>query len=292
MSIPAAISTAGLTKHYPGVQALDDLTLEVPRARSTASWDRMARKDHGTEAARWPDQADTRHGFCRRHSYQRRTSLPDHGRLPQPGSALLRMDERARDPALHRLVVSGQCTARPRAGTTGARACRLGRGRRSEGQDLLGGMRQRLGIAQALVARPAVLLLDEPVSSLDPIGRHELLELMEQIKGEATVFYSTHILDDVQRVSDYVAISTTAASARSGRPNCCRVYATDDKLCSASRPTKRPWRWPPYRSPIGRTDRPRRQLSDLPDPHRPEREWRRAASCHAPRGRVRSHRDR
>lgn len=51
-----------------------------------------------------------------------------------------------------------------------------------------GGMRQRLGIAQALVGRPSVLLLDEPVSSLDPIGRKEVLELMRDLKGETTVF--------------------------------------------------------------------------------------------------------
>src|SRR5204862_55291 len=69
-----------------------------------------------------------------------------------------------------------------------------------------GGMRQRLGIAQALVGRPAVMLLDEPVSALDPIGRKDILDLMRELKGETTVFYSTHILDDVQRVSDHVAI--------------------------------------------------------------------------------------
>jgi ABC-2 type transport system ATP-binding protein len=67
-------------------------------------------------------------------------------------------------------------------------------------------MRQRLGIAQALIGRPAVLLLDEPVSSLDPLGRREVLDLMRDLKGETTVFYSTHILEDVERVSDHVAI--------------------------------------------------------------------------------------
>ena len=69
-----------------------------------------------------------------------------------------------------------------------------------------GGMEQRLGIAQALVNRPPVLLLDEPVSGLDPSGRKELLQLIDHLHGQCTVFMSTHILADVERVCDTVAI--------------------------------------------------------------------------------------
>jgi ABC-2 type transport system ATP-binding protein len=69
-----------------------------------------------------------------------------------------------------------------------------------------GGMRQRLGIAQALLHRPAILLLDEPVSSLDPEGRRDLLELIAGLRGEATVVFSTHLLSDVERICDRVAI--------------------------------------------------------------------------------------
>ncbi len=69
-----------------------------------------------------------------------------------------------------------------------------------------GGMGQRLGIAQALVNRPPILLLDEPVSGLDPTGRKELLQLIDRLHGQCTVFMSTHILADVERVCDTVAI--------------------------------------------------------------------------------------
>jgi len=69
-----------------------------------------------------------------------------------------------------------------------------------------GGMRQRLGIAQALAGNPSVVLLDEPAAALDPLGRHDVLEIMRRLRGDKTIFYSTHILDDVERVSDHVAI--------------------------------------------------------------------------------------
>jgi ABC-2 type transport system ATP-binding protein len=69
-----------------------------------------------------------------------------------------------------------------------------------------GGERQRLGIAQAEVNYPDLLILDEPAASLDPQGRRDVLEVMTRIRKYATIFYCTHILDDVQRVSDQVAI--------------------------------------------------------------------------------------
>jgi ABC-2 type transport system ATP-binding protein len=68
------------------------------------------------------------------------------------------------------------------------------------------GMRQRLGLAQALVNRPRVLFLDEPCSALDPIGRRDVLELIHSLRGKVTVFMSTHILADVERVCDDVGI--------------------------------------------------------------------------------------
>jgi ABC-2 type transport system ATP-binding protein len=69
-----------------------------------------------------------------------------------------------------------------------------------------GGMRQRLGIAQALVNRPSVLILDEPVSSLDPEGRRDLLALIAELRDTSTVLFSTHVLADVERVCDRVGI--------------------------------------------------------------------------------------
>jgi ABC-2 type transport system ATP-binding protein len=69
-----------------------------------------------------------------------------------------------------------------------------------------GGMRQRLNLAQALINRPEVMFLDEPASSLDPAGRHAVLELLASLRGQVTVFMSSHILEDVEKVCDRVGI--------------------------------------------------------------------------------------
>ena len=69
------------------------------------------------------------------------------------------------------------------------------------------GMRQRLGIAAAMIHNPALLILDEPSSALDPEGRSDVLRLMREVKQMGkTVFFSTHFLSDVERVCDTVVI--------------------------------------------------------------------------------------
>jgi ABC-2 type transport system ATP-binding protein len=207
MTTQAAIETAGLTKHYPGVQALTDLTLEVP--------------------------AGSIYGFLGPNGAGKTTALKMLAGLtiPTSGTAAVAGIPIDAGPAYRQQIgflgqeprfygwMSGRETI-AYVGSLYPADARPDKARIQEVIDLVGiadaadrptktysgGMRQRLGIAQALVARPKVLLLDEPVSALDPIGRREVLELMAAIKGETTVFYSTHILDDVQRVSDHVAI--------------------------------------------------------------------------------------
>lgn len=68
------------------------------------------------------------------------------------------------------------------------------------------GMLQRLGLAATLVGEPELVLLDEPCSALDPLGRREVLDLIARLRGEATVVFSSHILADVQEVCDTVGI--------------------------------------------------------------------------------------
>lgn len=68
------------------------------------------------------------------------------------------------------------------------------------------GMKQRLGIAQALIHQPKILICDEPTSALDPNGRKEILDILQKIKEQTTIIFSTHILNDAEKICDEIAL--------------------------------------------------------------------------------------
>jgi ABC-2 type transport system ATP-binding protein len=79
------------------------------------------------------------------------------------------------------------------------------------------GMKQRLGIAQALLHEPKLLICDEPTSALDPVGRKEILDILSIAKDRTTVVFSTHILSDVERICDSVGILDQGKLALQGK---------------------------------------------------------------------------
>ncbi len=204
----AAIVARGLTKRYGKVVAVDHLDLDVPRGsvfgflgpngagktttlrllsglgRPTSGSATVAGIPVGRDAVAlgtrigYLDQAPRLFGWMRG-----RELLEFAGRLYGLDGRTLH----ARVGELLDLVGLAAAAERPIAGYSG-------------------GMRQRIGIAQAIIHRPAVLFLDEPVSALDPEGRHDVLAMLERLRPETTVFMSTHILADVERICDRVAI--------------------------------------------------------------------------------------
>jgi ABC-2 type transport system ATP-binding protein len=205
--VPSAISTTNLTKHYPGVRALEGLSIEVPQgsiygflgangAGKTTALKILAGLSRPTSGSATVAGVPLADGESYKQAIGFLGQEPrfyDWMTARQTLRYVAGFYPWVQDPIERRigeaLELTGITTAADRPTRTYS-----------------GGMRQRLGIAQALIGRPQVLLLDEPASALDPIGRRDVLDLMEGLRGHATIFYSTHILDDVQRVSDHVAI--------------------------------------------------------------------------------------
>ncbi|MGE7621594.1 ATP-binding cassette domain-containing protein [Viridibacillus sp. NPDC096237] len=103
-----------------------------------------------------------------------------------------------------------------------------------------GGMKQRLGIAQALLHKPAFIVMDEPVSALDPVGRREVLNLIQEIKKETTILLSTHILNDAEEICERFVIikngnkiedtTMTDLISRNSKPVVCLEISQTDKF--------------------------------------------------------------
>lgn len=79
------------------------------------------------------------------------------------------------------------------------------------------GMKQRLGIAQALLNSPKLLICDEPTSALDPVGRKEILDILRTVREQTTVLFSTHILSDVERICTDVAFLNNGVVEMQGK---------------------------------------------------------------------------
>ena len=203
-----AIATEALTKRFGSVLALDRLTFTVPagsvfgflgpngagKTTTVRLLVGLARPTAGSATVVGLDPANAGRRLAARIGYLDQDPR-FHGWMT--GRELLELVGR-----LHGLAGAG---LRRRVdevlelvGLEGAARRRIG--------GYSGGMRQRLGIGQAVLNRPSVLFLDEPVSSLDPEGRRDVLEIVARLRGVATVLLSTHILSDVERVCDRVAI--------------------------------------------------------------------------------------
>lgn len=206
--MPDAIACSGLSKRYGNVVALQNLDLAVPQGsifgflgpngagksttiRILATLARPTSGDAlvmGASVTASPDQARRSVGY-----------LPQEPAFPgwMRGREFLHFEaELAGVPVAERAARVDEVLET--VGLTEAGNRRAG--------GYSGGMKQRLGFAQALLGRPPVLILDEPISSLDPLGRRDVIDVMAGLRGQSTVFFSSHILADIDRICDHVAI--------------------------------------------------------------------------------------
>ena len=206
----SAIETRGLTRLFGTFRAVDNLTMTVPRGEV-----------YGFLGPNGAGKTTTLKMLAGLISPTSGTALVA-GEEVRPGESSRELRSRvgflAEDPAFYPWMTAQEALvfAAQLHGSSAARA----KTRAAELLDTVGlspragdrirgfsrGMRQRLGIALALAGEPDVLLLDEPASALDPIGRKEILDLISSLRGQASILMSSHVLDDVQRVSTWVGI--------------------------------------------------------------------------------------
>lgn len=203
-----AIRCQNLSRRYGEVDALKPLNLEVPAgsifgflgrngAGKTTTMRLLAGLARPSTGRAWIDGIET----TQADSAARATF----GYLPQDPAFYPWMSARDYLDYVGKLFQMDKATRQRRADEVLALAGLTDAAKRPI-RGYSGGMVQRLGVAQALLHNPPVLLLDEPTSALDPAGRYELLTLIESLRGRVTVFFSSHILGDVERICDTIAI--------------------------------------------------------------------------------------
>jgi len=204
----AAIYCQNLSKHYGEIQALEALTLSVPYgsvfgflgrngAGKTTTMRLLAGLALPTAGRAWVAGMETT--SARRQARLRFGYLPQEPAFYNWMSACEYLEYVGQIQGLNKAKRASQIDRLlALSGLQDAARRRIG--------GFSGGMLQRMGIAQALMGDPPVLLLDEPTSSLDPAGRYEVLDMISQLRGKTTVFLSSHILTDIERVCDTVAI--------------------------------------------------------------------------------------
>jgi ABC-2 type transport system ATP-binding protein len=225
-----AIRTEGLNKHYGDVHAVRDLDLIVPPGSIFGFLGRngagktttirlvtgLARPDSGRA---WIGGVETTNGDSRAQSR--------FGYLPQEPAFYGWMTATEYLDYNGRLFQMTQPARRERVAELLDLVDLADAARRKVG-GFSGGMKQRLGLAQALIHQPPVLILDEPMAGLDPAGRRDVLDLLERLRETTTVFFSTHILADVERVCDTVGIVHDGRLIEvAGREELLSRYTTD-----------------------------------------------------------------
>ena len=208
----SAVRCRGLTKRFggaSGVLAVDGLDLDVPAGSVFGLLGpNGAGKTTTLRLITGPRVADRRRGVDRRHA--RRSARPGRAagdRRPRPGPALLRLDDRPRAGRPGRTAAGSRGGRRRDAGRRRARAGRASRTPPTAGSPATrAGCASGSGSPRRSSREPSLLILDEPVSSLDPEGRRDLLALIAELRQRATIIFSTHVLADVERICDRVGI--------------------------------------------------------------------------------------
>jgi ABC-2 type transport system ATP-binding protein len=217
-----ALTINGLSKTYPnGVQALKNLSLTIGNNMFGLLGPNGAGKStlmRTVATLQDPDAGSiTLDGIdVLKQKNEVRKVL---GYLPQEFGVYPKMS--AADMLLHLAVLKGIASAGERKEMVDAllQQTNLWEARKKSLSTYSGGMKQRFGIAQALLANPKLIIVDEPTAGLDPAERNRFLNLLSSIGRDVTVILSTHIVDDVRELCPRMAIIASGQVLQEGSPN-------------------------------------------------------------------------